>query len=325
MREISFSQAIVEATAEEMRRDPNVCVWGLDVGPYGGAFGCTRGLYEEFGPERVFDMPISELGYVGLGVGAAATGLRPIVELQFSDWITLPSDALINQAAKMRYMFGGILAVPMVLRAPVGGYLAAAGQHSNSYESMFAHIPGLKVVLPSTPYDAKGLLKSAIRDNNTVLFFEHKKLYEIKGPVPEEEYTIPLGKADIKRSGSDVTVVAYAFMVRKALAAAEQLAQEGISVEVLDLRTVSPLDEEAILNSVKKTQRLVIVQETWRRCSVGAEVAAVVAEQALDYLDAPVVRVTAKDVPIPFSPVLENYVLPQEADIVAAIRRVMRA
>ncbi|MGQ9500781.1 MAG: alpha-ketoacid dehydrogenase subunit beta [Anaerolineae bacterium] len=325
MREISFSQAIVEAIAEEMGRDPSVCVWGLDVGPYGGAFGCTRGLYEEFGSERVFDMPISELGYVGMGVGAAATGLRPIVELQFSDWITLPSDALINQASKMRYMFGGVLAVPMVLRAPVGGYLAAAGQHSNSFESMFAHIPGLKVVLPSTPYDAKGLLKSAIRDNNTVLFFEHKKLYEIKGPVPEEEYTIPLGKADIKRSGTDVTIVTYAFMVRKSLAAAEQLAQEGISVEVLDLRTVSPLDEEAILNSVKKTQRLVIVQETWRRCSVGAEVAAIVAEQALDYLDAPIVRVTAKDVPIPFSPVLENYVLPQEADIVAAVRRVLRA
>ncbi len=325
MREISFSQAIVEATAEEMRRDPTVCVWGLDIGPYGGAFGCTRGLYEEFGPERVIDMPISELGYVGMGVGAAATGLRPVVELQFSDWITLPSDTLINQASKMRYMFGGVLSVPMVLRAPVGGYLAAAGQHSNSFESMFAHIPGLKVVLPSTPYDAKGLLKSAIRDNNTVLFFEHKKLYETKGPVPEEEYTIPIGKADIKRPGTDVTIVAYAFMVRKSLAAAEQLAQEGISVEVVDLRTVSPLDEEAILTSVKKTQRLVIVQETWRRCSVGAEVAAIVAEQALDYLDAPVVRVTAKDVPIPFSPVLENYVLPQEADIIAAVRRVLRA
>jgi len=282
-------------------------------------------LYEEFGPERVIDMPISELGYVGMGVGAAATGLRPVVELQFSDWITLPSDTLINQASKMRYMFGGVLSVPMVLRAPVGGYLAAAGQHSNSFESMFAHIPGLKVVLPSTPYDAKGLLKSAIRDNNTVLFFEHKKLYETKGPVPEEEYTIPIGKADIKRPGTDVTIVAYAFMVRKSLAAAEQLAQEGISVEVVDLRTVSPLDEEAILTSVKKTQRLVIVQETWRRCSVGAEVAAIVAEQALDYLDAPVVRVTAKDVPIPFSPVLENYVLPQEADIIAAVRRVLRA
>ena len=324
MRKISYSQAIVEATAEEMRRDPSVCVWGLDVGAYGGAFGCTRGLYDEFGPERVMDMPISELGYVGMGVGAAATGMRPIVELQFSDWITLPSDMLINQASKLRYMFGGIMSVPMVLRAPVGGYLAAAGQHSSSFESLFAHIPGLKVVLPATPSDAKGLLKSAIRDNNPVIFLEHKKLYETKGEVPAEETLIPLGKADVKRSGTDVTVVTYSLMVSKSLAAAEKLAAEGISVEVLDLRTVSPIDEEAIVTSVKKTQRLVTVQETWRRCSIGAEVAAIVAEQALDYLDAPVIRVTAKDVPIPFSPVLENYVLPQVADIVEAARRAVR-
>jgi pyruvate/2-oxoglutarate/acetoin dehydrogenase E1 component len=325
MREISYSQAIVEALAGEMRRDPLVCVWGLDVGAYGGAFACTRGLFEEFGPERVIDMPISELGYVGLGVGAAATGIRPVVELQFSDWITLPSDMLVNQASKMRYMFGGVLSVPMVLRAPVGGYLAAAGQHSSSFESMFAYVPGLKVVLPSTPRDAKGLLKSAIRDNNPVIFLEHKKLYEVKGEVPEEEYLIPLGQAEVKRAGTDVTIVAYSFMVSKSLAAAKQLEGEGISVEVLDLRTVSPIDEEAILASIRKTQRLVIVQETWRRCSVSAEVAAIVAEQGLDYLDAPVIRVTAKDVPIPFSPVLENFVLPQEADIVAAVRRVVRA
>jgi pyruvate/2-oxoglutarate/acetoin dehydrogenase E1 component len=325
MREISFAQAIVEAAAEEMRRDPCVCIWGLDVGAYGGAFGATRGLFDEFGPERVLDMPISELGYVGMGVGAAATGMRPIVELQFSDWITLPSDMLINQASKMRYMFGGIMAVPLVLRAPVGGYLAAAGQHSSSFESMFAHIPGLKVVLPATPRDAKGLLKSAVRDNNPVIFFEHKKLYETKGEVPSEEYVIPLGKADVKRAGTDVTLVTYSLMVSKSLAAAEQLAAEGINVEVVDLRTVSPIDEETILASVEKTQRLVIVQETWRRCSIGAEVAAIAAEQALDYLDAPVIRVTAKDVPIPFSPVLENYVLPQEADIVTAVRRAVNA
>ena len=324
MRKISYSQAIVEATAEEMRRDPSVCVWGLDVGAYGGAFGCTRGLYDEFGPERVMDMPISELGYVGMGVGAAATGMRPIVELQFSDWITLPSDMLINQASKLRYMFGGIMSVPMVLRAPVGGYLAAAGQHSSSFESLFAHIPGLKVVLPATPGDAKGLLKSAIREDNPVIFLEHKKLYETKGEVPAEETLIPLGKADVKRSGTDVTVVTYSLMVSKSLAAAEKLAAEGISVEVLDLRTVSPMDEEAIVASVKKTQRLVTVQETWRRCSIGAEVAAIVAEQALDYLDAPVIRVTAKDVPIPFSPVLENYVLPQVADIVEAAHHAVR-
>jgi pyruvate/2-oxoglutarate/acetoin dehydrogenase E1 component len=325
MRMLSYSQAISEALAEEMRRDPTVCVWGIDIGPYGGAFAATRGLFEEFGPERVIDMPVSELGYVGVGVGAAASGLRPVVELQFSDWITLASDMLINQAAKMRYMFGGIISVPMVLRAPVGGYLAAAGQHSDSFESMFAFVPGLKVVLPSTPYDAKGLLKSAVRDNNPVICFEHKKLYEIKGEVPEEEYVVPLGKADVKRPGRDVTLVTYAYMVGKSLAAATKLAQEGIEVEVLDLRSVSPLDEEAILASVRKTNRLVVVQETWRKCSVSSEVAAIVAEKALDHLDAPVVRVTGKDVPVPFSPVLENYALPQEEDIVQAVRRVVRA
>lgn len=325
MRQLTFAQAIVEATAQEMRRDPSVCVWGIDVGPYGSAFAATRGLYEEFGPERVIDMPVSELGYVGAGVGAAATGIRPVVELQFSDWITLASEMLINQAAKMRYMFGGVISIPMVLRAPVGGYLSAGAQHSNSFESMYAFVPGLKVVLPSTPYDAKGLLKSAIRDNNPVIFFEHKKLYEQKGDVPEDDYLIPLGQADIKRPGKHVTVVTYAYMVGKSLAAAQQLAQEGIEVEVIDLRTIDPMDEEAIISSVKKTHRLVIVQETWRQCSVSSEVAAVVAEKALDYLDAPVVRVTAKDVPVPFSPVLENYVLPQEADIVAAVRRVANA
>jgi len=325
MRQLTFAQAIVEATAQEMRRDPSVCVWGIDVGPYGSAFAATRGLYEEFGPERVIDMPVSELGYVGAGVGAAATGIRPVVELQFSDWITLASEMLINQAAKMRYMFGGVISIPMVLRAPVGGYLSAGAQHSNSFESMYAFVPGLKVVLPSTPYDAKGLLKSAIRDNNPVIFFEHKKLYEQKGEVPEDDYLIPLGQADVKRPGKHVTIVTYAYMVSKSLAAAQQLAQEGIDVEVIDLRTIDPMDEEAIIASVKKTHRLVIVQETWRKCSVSSEVAAVVAEKALDYLDAPVVRVTAKDVPVPFSPVLENYVLPQEADIVAAVRRVANA
>jgi pyruvate/2-oxoglutarate/acetoin dehydrogenase E1 component len=324
MRQLSYAQAIAEATAEEMRRDPAVCVWGIDIGPYGGAFAGTKGLYEEFGPERVIDMPVSELGYVGVGVGAAATGIRPVVELQFSDWITLASEMLINQAAKMRYMFGGIMSVPLVVRAPVGGYLAAAAQHSDSFESIFAFVPGLKVVLPATPYDAKGLLKSAIRDNNPVIFFEHKKLYGIKGDVPQEDYTIPLGKADIKRPGSDVTIVTYAYMVSKSLAAAEQLAAEGISVEVVDLRSVSPIDEEVIVESVKKTHRVVVVQETWRRCSVSSEVAAIVAEQALDYLDQPVVRVTGKDVPVPFSPVLENYVLPQEADVVQAVRRIVR-
>ena len=323
MRELSYSEAIAEALAEEMRRDPSVAVWGVDVGPYGGAFGATRGLYEEFGPERVIDMPVSEAGYVGAGVGAAATGIRPVIELQLSDWITIASDQVINQAANMRYMFGGKISVPMVLRAPVGGYVGAGAQHSHSFESIFAFVPGLKVVLPGTPYDAKGLLKSAIRDNNPVIFFEHKAMYELKGEVPQEEYTIPLGVADVKRPGQDVTVVAYAYMVPKSLAAAEQLAQKGIDVEVIDLRTIDPIDEDTIVASVKKTSRLVIVQETWRRCSVSSEVAAIAAEQALDYLDAPVIRVTGADVPVPAAPVLEDFVLPQMDDISDAVERVM--
>lgn len=323
MRELSYSRALGEALQEEMRRDPRVVVWGLDVGPYGSAFGVTKGLYEEFGPERVIDMPISEAGYVGAAVGAAATGLRPVVELQYSDWITIASDQLINHAAKIRYMFGGELMIPMVLRAPVGGYLSASADHSQSFEAFFSHVPGLKVVMPATPYDAKGLLKSAIRDNNPVIFFEHKKLYEVKGEVPEGEYLIPLGVADVKRKGSDVTIVAYSFMVSKSLAAAETLAQEGIEAEVVDLRTIDPMDEEAILASVAKTNHLVIVQETWPQCSISSEVAAIVAEKGLDYLDAPIVRVTSKDVPAPFSPVLENYVLPKEADIVEAVRKVL--
>jgi pyruvate dehydrogenase E1 component beta subunit len=323
MRQLFYNQAIAEALTEEMARDPNVVLWGLDIGPYGGANAATKGLFERFGPERVIDMPISELGYVGMGVGAAATGLRPVIELQFSDWITLASDMLINQAAKMRYMFGGILEMPLVLRAPIGGYLSAGAQHSNSFEAMFAHTPGLKVVVPATPYDAKGLLKSAIRDNNTVLFFEHKKLYGVKGPVPDGEYTLPLGVANVVREGTDVTVVAYAYMVSKCLAVAEQLAGEGISAEVIDLRTVDPLDEAAILDSVRKTGRLVVVQEPWRDCSVSSEIAARVAENALDYLDAPIRRVTAADVPIPFSPPLEEYVLPSEAKIRDAVNQVL--
>ena len=322
MRILTYAQALAEAMAEEMRRDPTVMLWGIDIGPYGGAFGATRGLFEEFGPERVIDMPVSEAGYTGAGVGAAATGLRPVVELQFSDWITIASDMLINQAANMRYMFGGVISVPLVLRAPVGGYLSAAAQHSHMFESMFAFVPGLKVVLPGTPQDAKGLLKSAIRDNNPVIFFEHKQLYEVEGPVPEEEYTILLGQADVKREGSDVTLVTYSYMVTKSLAAAEQLAGDGIDVEVVDLRTVDPIDEETILESIRKTHRLVVVQETWPKCSVSSEIAAIAAEKALDYLDEPVLRVTAHEVPNPFAPALEEYVLPSEEKIIAAVRRV---
>jgi pyruvate/2-oxoglutarate/acetoin dehydrogenase E1 component len=323
MRQLFYNQAIAEALGEEMRRDERVVLWGIDIGPYGGANACTKGLYEQFGPERVIDMPVSELGYVGLGVGAAATGIRPVIELQFSDWITLASEMIINQAAKMRYMFGGVLEIPLVIRAPVGGYLSAGAQHSNSFESMFSFVPGIKVVMPSTPYDAKGLLKTAIRDNNIVLFFEHKKLYGIKGKVPEDEYTIPLGVATVRREGTDVTLVTYAYMVGKSLAVAEQLAEDGISCEVIDLRTVDPLDQKTILESVKKTGHIVVVQETWRDCSISSEVAALVSEKALEYLDAPIVRVTAKDVPIPFSPVLEEFVLPKESDIRHAVLQVL--
>ncbi len=323
MRELFYNQAIKEALAEEMRKDPSVVLWGLDIGPYGGANGATKGLYEEFGSERVIDMPISELAYVGMGVGAAATGLRPVIELQFSDWITLASEMIINQAAKMRYMFGGIMEIPMVIRAPIGGYLSAGPQHSNCFESMFSFVPGIKVIVPSTPYAAKGLLKSAIRDNNVVLFFEHKKLYGLRGEVPETEYTIPLGQAEIKRSGQDVTIVTYGYMVHLSISAAEKLAQEDINVEIIDLQTVDPLDEKTILQSVEKTGHLVIVQETWPDCSISSEICARIAEHGLYYLDAPIVRVTAEDVPIPFSPVLEEFVLPSESRIINGVKRVM--
>lgn len=323
-REIFYNRALNEAMAEEMRRDPNVILWGIDIGPYGGANGVTRGLQEEFGAERVIDMPVSELAYVGMGVGAAATGLRPVIELQFSDWITLSSEMIINQAAKMRYMFGGIMEMPLVIRAPVGGYLSAGAQHSNSFESLFSFVPGIKVIMPATSYDAKGLLKSAIRDNNTVIFFEHKKLYGVKGQVPEEEYVIPIGEAEVKREGSDATIVTYSYMVHFCLSAAKRLAEEGIDVEVIDLRTVDPLDRDMITESVKKTSRLVIVQETWADCSISSEVAALaVSSELFYYLDAPVERVTAKDVPIPFSPILEEFVLPSEQSICEAVYSVL--
>jgi len=323
MREIFYNQALGEALSEEMRRDENVVLWGIDIGPYGGANGVTKGIFEEFGPERVIDMPIAELGYVGLGVGAAATGLRPVIELQFSDWITLPSEMIINQAAKMRYMFGGVIEMPLVIRAPIGAYLSAGAQHSNSFESLFAFVPGIKIITPSTPYNAKGLLKSAIRDNNTVLFFEHKKLYGVKGPVPEDDYIIPLGEAEVVREGSDVTIVTYSYMLQFCLEAAEKLKNEGVNVEIVDLRTVDPLDEDTFLNSIKKTHRLVVVQETWRECSISSEIAAIAAEKVLYYLDAPILRVTAEDVPMPFSPVLEERVLPSVGKIIDAINQVL--
>ena len=321
MSRMTLSAAIARAQREEMLRDPAVYIMGLDVGPYGGAFGCTRGLWKEFGRERVMDMPIAEAGYVGAAVGSAMTGMRPIAELQFTDWITIASDMLVNQAANMRYTFGGSLSVPMVLRAPVGGYMAAASQHSHMFESWFAFIPGLKVVLPSNPADAKGLLKSAIRDNNPVLFFEHKKLYDLPGEVPDDpEYLVPLGKANVVREGTDVTIATYAYMVELARQAAEILEKDGIHAEIIDLRTIKPMDTETVVRSVKKTNRLCCLQETWLTCSVASELSAVVAEQAIEYLDAPIRRIGALDAPNPFSAKLENYILPSVDRIVREIR-----
>jgi len=325
MSRITYAKAVANALAEEMRRDKNVILMGLDIGPYGGAFGATKGLYEEFGGERVLDMPISEAGYVGAAVGAAATGMRPVVELQFSDWVTIATDQICNQAANMHYMFGGIVKVPMVVRLPEGAYLQAAAQHSHMWESWFAFVPGLKVVIPSTPRDLKGLLKSSIRDDNPVLFFEHKKLYDEIGEVPDDpDFLIPIGKADIKRTGKDITIVTYSYMVKKALEAAEILEKEGIDVEVVDLRTIKPMDIDTIIASVKKTGKVLCFQETWLTCSVMSEVAAVIAEHAAEYLDTPIRRLGAKEAPIPFSPELENYVLPQVEDVVKTVKEMLK-
>lgn len=323
MRTVTYKEAIREAMSEEMRRDENVILLGEDIGVYGGAFGTTVGMLDEFGPERIRDTPISEAAIVGAATGAAATGLRPIAEIMFSDFLTIAADQLVNQAAKMRYMFGGKATVPMVVRAPAGSGTGAAAQHSQSLENWFNHIPGLKVVTPSTPYDAKGLLKAAIRDDNPVVFFEQKLLYQVKGEIPEEDYVIELGKADIKREGKDVTIVTYGRMVQRSLIVAEKMEKEGISVEVVDLRTLSPLDTESIINSVIKTGRLVIVHEACKFAGFGGEIAAVIAEsEAFDYLDAPIKRVGGLNVPIPYCPELEKNVVPLEDDIEKAIKEV---
>jgi len=324
MREISYRDALREALREEMLRDPTVFLIGEDIGRYwGGAFKVTKGLAEEFGDERVRDTPISENAIIGVAVGAAITGMRPVAEIMFGDLTALAMDQIANQAAKIRYMFGGQAKVPLVIRTPFGGGVNIAAHHSQSLEAWFMHVPGLQVVVASTPYDAKGLLKTAIRNDNPVVFCEHKLLYPLTGPVPEEEYTIPFGVADVKREGTDVTVVATLYMVHKALAAAEILAKEGISVEVVDPRTLVPLDKETITESVRKTGRVVIVTEDCKTAGVSAELAALIAEEALDYLDAPVKRVTTFDVPIPFSPPLENFVIPDEKRIIKAIKEII--
>src|SRR5438093_2135419 len=319
-RELTMAEALNEALQSEMQRDERVFVMGEDVGLIGGIFGVTRGLRERFGEDRVRDTPISEATFVGAGVGAAIAGLRPVVEIQIFDFVALTMDQLVNQAAKFRYMLGGRPTVPLVIRGPQGGGIRLAAQHSQSLEAWFAHVPGLVVVAPATPYDAKGLLVSAIRDDNPVIFLEHKALYATKGAVPEEHYAIPLGKADVKRAGSDVTVVATQAMVARALAAAADLEQERVSVEVIDPRTLVPLDEATILTSVAKTGRLVIAHEAVKRGGWGAELAALVAERAIDGLDAPIVRVAARNVPMPYNDALERATIPTQQDIAAAIR-----
>jgi acetoin:2,6-dichlorophenolindophenol oxidoreductase subunit beta len=325
-RTITYAEALNEALREEMRRDASVFVMGEDVAVWGGGgiFGVTKGLVEEFGTARVRDTPISEEAIAAVAVGAAATGSRPVAEIMYVDFIGLAMEPIVNQAAKLRYMFGGKAKVPMVIRAQEGAGRGNAAQHSQSLEAWFCHIPGLKVVTPSTPADAKGLLKSAIRDDNPVIFLEHKVLYFSKGPVPAEEYLVPLGVADVKREGTDVTVVGIHTMVGKALEAAERLADESISVEVIDPRTLVPFDEATIIDSVKKTGRLIVSHEAYTRSGYGAEIIARVVEAAFDYLDAPPVRICARDVPVPYSAVLEAAALPQVDDLVQAARGLVR-
>ena len=324
MKEITYKDAIKEAMVEEMRRDEDIIFLGEDIGIYGGAFGVSVGMIEEFGEERVRDTPISEAAIAGCAAGAAATGLRPIMEIMFSDFLTISMDAIVNQAAKMRYMFGGKAQVPMVVRCPSGSGTGAAAQHSQSLEAWMCHVPGLKVVAPSTPADAKGLLKSAIRDNNPVVFFESKTLYKTKGLVPKEDYVIELGKADIKREGSDVTVITYGRMLQRVQEAAEILSNENIQVEIIDLMTLYPMDKETIIKSVCKTGRALIVHEAAKTGGLGGEIAAAIVEsEAFDYLDAPVSRLAGKDVPIPYNPELEKAVVPQVHEIESKIRELI--
>jgi pyruvate dehydrogenase E1 component beta subunit len=315
-REITLGKAINEALAEELRRDPRVFIMGEDVAEAGTPFKVLSGLVEEFGPARIIDSPISEAGITGLGVGGAMTGMRPIIDLMFGDFIALAMDQIVNQAAKVHYMSGGKLNVPLVVRTTLGATRRTAAQHSQSLHAWVSHIPGLKVVLPSTPYDAKGLLKTAIRDDNPVVFFEDKMMYQLKGTIPDGDYTIPFGVADIKREGTDVTIVATSSMVQVALAAAELLAKLDISAEVVDPRTMFPLDKQTLIASAQKTSRAIVVDEGYERYGVTAELAAVIAEGAFYYLDAPVKRLGAMDVPVPFSPVLEDLTVPTPTSLV---------
>jgi len=319
-RELTFAQAIREALAEEMRRDPRVCILGEDVAEAGTPFKVLSGLVEEFGTARVIDTPISEAGFTGVGVGAAMTGMRPVIDIMFGDFLTLAMDQMVNQAAKVHYMSGGKWKVPMVLRTTLGATRRSAAQHSQSLHAWLCHVPGLKVVMPSTPYDAKGLLKAAIRDENPVVFFEDKMMYKLKGPVPSEDYTLPLGVADVKRVGSDITLVATSSMVQVALGAAALLEKAGISAEVVDPRTAWPLDEKSLIESARKTSRVIVVDEGYGRYGVTAELASVVAEGAFYNLEAPVKRMGAMHVPIPFSPALEDLTVPTEQSLFEAAK-----
>jgi pyruvate/2-oxoglutarate/acetoin dehydrogenase E1 component len=320
-RQLTFAQAVREALAEEMRRDSRVCIFGEDVAEAGTPFKVLSGLVEEFGAERVIDTPISEAGFTGVGVGAAMTGLRPVVDIMFGDFLTLTMDQMVNQAAKVHYMSGGSWKVPMVLRTTLGATRRSAAQHSQSLHAWLSHVPGLKVAMPSTPYDAKGLLKTAIRDENPVVFFEDKMMYKLKGPVPVEDYTIAFGVADVKRAGSDITIVATSSMVQVALGAAELLEKVGISAEVIDPRTTWPLDEKTMIESAKKTSRVIVVDEGYGRYGVTGEIAAVIAEGAFYNLEAPVKRMGAMHVPIPFSPPLEDATVPTDQTVFEAARR----
>ncbi len=323
MHEIMVRDAIKEAITEEMERDPSVFLMGIGAGVRGGVYQVLKGLYEKFGEKRILDMPISESGFVGAAIGAALLGTRPVVDLSYDDFLPLVLDQIMNHAAKMRYMYGGKAKVPLVIRTFFGAGTSGGCSHSQSLETLVFHCPGLKVVMPSTPADAKGLLKTAIRDDDPVIFFEHRLLYAMKGAVPDGEYTIPLGLADLKREGRDVTVVATATMVYRALEAAAELSREGIEIEVIDPRSLLPLDRESLLKSIRKTGRLLIVHEACKTGGIGAEIAAIAAKEAFGYLDAPIERVCAPDIPVPVSPPLERKYIPQKEDIVNTVRRMV--
>ncbi|MEW6358955.1 MAG: alpha-ketoacid dehydrogenase subunit beta [Planctomycetota bacterium] len=321
-KEITYLEAIRQALAEEMRRDPSVFIIGEDVGAYGGAFGVTKGLFEEFGEQRVIDTPISEALIIGTATGAAMLGMRPVAEMQFADFVSCGFDQVVNQAATTRYRMAGKVSVPWVIRMPSGGNIHGSMYHSQNPEGWFFHTPGLKIVCPSTPYDAKGLLKAAIRDNDPVLYFEYKYLYRrLKQVLPDEDYIVPLGKAEVRREGKDLTIIAYGVQAVHATTAAEQLAEDGIHCEVIDLRSLCPLDREAIRRSVEKTGKALITHEDWKCAGPGAEIAAMLAEEMFEHLDGPITRVASLDIPVPFSPPMEEYYLPTVEKIVEAARK----